>query len=112
MACALIGLHLMAAESASGSSGGQSPDSGDMWRHGCPKSPDWDSDGESWSEREGLSSSDFREHNVECPALHVIGQNWSNEKVSLFLEDWELARVALSRHTALDMLCQEMREAW
>ena len=36
----------------------------------------------------------------------------SGEKISLFLEDWELARVALSCHIALDMLCQEMHEAW
>ena len=43
--------------------------------------------------------------------LHVIGQNWSGEKVSLFLEDWELAGVALSCHIALDVLCQEMHEA-
>ena len=32
--------------------------------------------------------------------------------VSLFVEDWELARVALSCHIALDMLCQEVHEAW
>ena len=32
--------------------------------------------------------------------------------MSLFLEDWELASVALSCHIALDMLCQEMHEAW
>ena len=44
-----------------------------IFRHCCPESPDWDSDGESWSESEGLSSSDFREHNVEILALHVIG---------------------------------------
>ena len=30
----------------------------------------------------------------------------------LFLEDWEPARVALSRHEAVDMMCQEMHEAW
>ena len=40
-ACALIGLHLLAAEGEAGSSGSQSPDLGDMWRHGCPKSPEW-----------------------------------------------------------------------
>ena len=79
--CALIGLHLMAAEGESGSSSSQSRDVGDMWRHGCPKRPDWDSDGESWSESGGLSSSDFREHSVESLALHVIGLNWSGEKV-------------------------------
>ena len=82
-----------------------------MWRYGCPKSPGWDSDGGSWSESEGLSSYDFREHNVESIALHVIGLNWSGEKVSLFLEDWDLARVALGCHVALDMLCQEMHES-
>ena len=37
-ACALIGLHLMTVEGASGSSGCQSPDFGDMWRYGGPKS--------------------------------------------------------------------------
>ena len=78
-----------------------------MCRYGCPTSSDWDSDGESWSESEGLSSSDFREHNADSLALNVIGQNWSGEKVSPFLDDWELARVALSCHIFLDMLCQE-----
>ena len=60
-----------------------------------------DSDGESWSESEGLSSFDFREHNVESLSLHVIGLSWSGENVSLFLEDWEPARVALSCHVGL-----------
>ena len=32
--------------------------------------------------------------------------------MSFFLEDWELVRVAMSCHMALDMLCQEMHEAW
>ena len=35
----------------------------------------------------------------------------TGEKVSLFLEDWELAKVAFSCHIALDMLCEEMQEA-
>ena len=83
-----------------------------MWKYGCPRSLDWDSDGESCSESEGLSSSDVREHNVESIALNVMEQDQSCEKISLFLEDWELARVALSCHNALDMLCQEMHEAW
>ena len=39
MACALIGLHLLAADYEMGSSGSQYPDSGDMWKYGCPKSP-------------------------------------------------------------------------
>ena len=57
-ACALIGLHLRAAESASASSGSQSHDLGGAWRCGCPKSLDWDRDVESWTESEGTSSSD------------------------------------------------------
>ena len=94
----------MAEETASVSSGSLSPDFGDTWRYGCPKSPDWDSDVESWTESEGTSSSELREHNVESLALNVVGQNWSGEEISLILKDWELARVALSCHTALDML--------
>ena len=58
-------------------------DLGDMWRYGCPKSAELDREGGSWSESEGLSSFDLREHNVESPALNVIRQNWSGEKVSL-----------------------------
>ena len=40
-ACALVGLHLLATEGAAGSSAGQSPDLGDTWRQGCPKSLVW-----------------------------------------------------------------------
>ena len=110
-ACALIGLHLLAA-GEDGSSCSQSPDLGDMWRYGCPKSPDWDGNVELWTESEGTSSSGQCEHNVESLALNVMRQDQSGENISLFLEDWELARVALSCHIALDLLCQEMQEAW
>ena len=48
---------------------------------------------------------------MESLALNVVGQDQSGERLSLFLEDWEFARVALSCHMALDMLCQEMSEA-
>ena len=51
-ACALIGLHLMAAGGDAGSSGSQSPDLGDMWKYSCQTSPDWDGDVESWKESE------------------------------------------------------------
>ena len=50
------------------------------------------------------------EHNSERWA-EVVGQDWSSEVVALFLEDWELGRVALSYHMAMDFLCQEMRDA-
>ena len=88
-------------------SGRQSPDSGDMWRHGCPMSPEWIS---SCSTSETSCGEEYG-HNNECRAFEVIGQDWSSEVVALFLEDWELGRVALSCHTAVDLLCQEMRDA-
>ena len=41
-ACALIGLHMMAAENALRSD--PSPDLREMWKYGCPKSPVWSGD--------------------------------------------------------------------
>ena len=67
----------------------------------------WESEGEAWYEDESVSSSDSREDNVCNDALHVIGLYGPDDKVSLFLKDWQLARVALSCHVALDMLYQE-----
>ena len=52
-----------------------------------------------------------REDDVCNDALHVIGLPGFGDKISLFLQDLELAKVALSCHIALDMLCQEMHEA-
>ena len=74
---------------------------------GCPKSPIWECGDEAWSEDESASSDGFR-GNVGNDALHVIGLFGLGDKISLFLKDWELAKVALSCHMALDMLCQEM----
>ena len=48
--------------------------------------------------------------NVSNEAVRVIGLHGSGDKLSLFLQDWELAKVALSCHVALDILCQEMYE--
>ena len=78
---------------------------------GCPKSPMWESEGEVWSEEEDASSSASREGNV-CNALHVVGLSGLGDKISIFLKDWKLAKVAPSCHMALDMLCQGMQEAW
>ena len=72
----------------------------------------WESEGEAWSEDENVSSSGSREGNVCNDALHVIGLYGPGDKISLFLQDWELAKVACSCHMALDMLGQEMHEAW
>ena len=77
---------------------------------GVQKSPDWDGDVDSWTESEGTSSSEECAYNAESLALNVVGQDQSGEKISLFLEDWGLGRVASSCHISLDMLCQEMHK--
>ena len=70
---------------------------------GCPKRPMWESDGEAGSEDEDVSSGGSREGNVW---LYGPGDQLS------FPAGWELAKVALCSHMVLDMLCQEMHEAW
>ena len=47
---------------------------------------------------------------VSNEALYVIGLHGSGDKISRYFQDWEVAKVALSCHTALDMLCQELYE--
>ena len=71
-------------EAASLSHTGYSPELGEIWRSGCPRHP--------------LRKGD-------------VGVWMSGDMVSLFLEDWELARPALSCHMASDLWCQEMQEA-
>ena len=80
-ACALIGLHMMAKENS------------------------WRSDSGS-----PVSSSSSSENNVGNDASFVIGLHGSGDTIALFLQDWEVAKVALSCHIALDMLCQELHE--
>ena len=75
------------------------------------QSPIWESEDEVLSEDERVSSTGSRENNVCNCALHVIGLYGSGDKGSPLLEHWELAR-ASSCHIALDMLCQEIHEAW
>ena len=48
--------------------------------------------------------------NVSNEAANVIGLHGSGHKISRFLQDWAVARVALSCHVALKMLCQELYE--
>ena len=73
-ACALIGLHLTAADGASGS-GSQSPDLADAGRTGWPRSPEWDSDVGVWTEGECTPRCEVYEHSKECRALEVIGRD-------------------------------------
>ena len=55
-------------------------------------------------------SSSSSESNVGNDELFVIGLHGSGDAIALLLQDWEVAKVALSCHIALDMLCQEMYE--
>ena len=80
--------------------------------NGLPKESKVGCEGEAWSEDESVSSTASRKGNMCNDALHVIGLHGSSDKISLFLQDLELAKLALSCHMALDMLCQEMNEAW
>ena len=57
-----------------------------------------------------VSSSSSDENNVGDDALFVIGLHGSGDTIALFPQDWEVAKVALSCHVALDMLCQELHE--
>ena len=63
-------------------------------------------------EDESVSLSRSREGNVGNEALHVTGLHGPGGKIAFFSQDWELAKVALSCHMALDMLCQEVHGAW
>ena len=99
--CALIARHFIAEEGRSGEDGCHAPDSGDERKLGCSKSPMWESEGEGWYEDESVSSSVSRENSVCHEALHVIGLYGAGDKISLFLKDWELAKVTLSCHMAL-----------
>ena len=69
------------------------------WFGGCLKGPLWESEGEAWSEDENASSSGSREGNVCNDASHVIALSGPCDKISLFLQDRELAKVALGCHT-------------
>ena len=86
----------MAEENALRSDRDSSRDLGEMWKYGCPKSPVWSGDGFGGERSEDISSVEYYEHNVDNVAIE-LGQNWSSEVISLFLEDWEVGWVALSR---------------
>ena len=107
---ALTVLHMMAEENALWSDRDSSPDLGETWKYGCPQSRVWSDDGLENERGEDTSSVEHYEHNVDKLAIEVVGQNWTSEVISLFLEDWEVGRVALSSHLSMDLSCQEMRD--
>ena len=62
------------------------------------------------SKDECEASEDEQADNVSNEASYVIGLRGSGDKISRCLQDWEVGKVALSCHRALDMLCQELYE--
>ena len=99
-ACALNGLHMMAEENAFRSDSDLSPDLGDIWRYGCPKSSVWSNE---WAGSEDASSLEDYEQNVDNLAIEFVGQNGSTEVISHFLYDLEVGREALSYHFSIDL---------
>ena len=91
-----LALHVIAEERRGGEDGCHAPDFGDEWKLGFPKSPTWESEGEAWSEDKSVSSSGSGDGNVGNDPVHVIGLYGPGGKISLFLKDLELAKVALS----------------
>ena len=65
--------------------------------------------GESEASKDEQADS-LSENNVGNGALFVIGLHGSGGVIAQFLQDWEVAKVALSCHIALDMLCQELHD--
>ena len=61
---------------------------------------------------ESEASDGYQAGNVNDEALHVTGWHGSGDKISFCLQDWEMAKVALSCRSrmALDILSQEMYE--
>ena len=80
-------------------------------KYGCLKSPVWSGDGFEGERSESTSTLAYYDYNVDNLAIEVVGQNWSSAVISLFLEDWEVGRVASRCHSSVDLVCQEMRDA-
>ena len=59
-----------------------------------------------------ISSDEEDEHNAWNLFLEVEGQSLLDMLVESFLENEELAGTALSCHLSMDLLCQEMSDAW
>ena len=50
----------------------------------------------------------MRRRRTSNEGLYVIGLRGSGDKISHYLQDWEVAKVTLSFQKALDMLCQKL----
>ena len=76
-----------------------------------PKKSGLECDGFEGKRSEDTSSEEYSEQSVENLAVEVVGQNWSSQVISLFLDDWEVGQVALSCHSSMDLVCQELWDA-
>ena len=75
----------------------------------CPESPVWSGDG---FEGERIESAQpWRNTNTTSTTSPLKSLGRTGQVISLFLEDWEVGRVALSCHLSMDPSCQEMRDA-
>ena len=90
------------------------PELVDEWKMGCPKSPVWES-GQAKLGRKtrvclpsGISQK-ATWATMSCTSSGCMGPG---DKISLCLQNWELAKVAPNFHMALDVRCQEINEAW
>ena len=75
--------------------GSTSPDLGDMWKYGCPKSPDWDDIGV-WAGSEGIDEDIEEITEVNTKGL---AKSWEGpwEAMWPFLDPWD---VVVMRTTA------------
>ena len=77
---------MVAEENALRSDRDSSPDLGDMWKYGCPKSLVWSGDGFERERSKSTSTLEYCKHTVDNLTIEVFGQNWSSEVISLFLK--------------------------
>ena len=69
--------------------------------------PELKGESEASNDEQADSSS---ENNVGNGAVFAIGLHGVGDVIAHFLQDWEVAKVALSCQKALDMLCQELHD--
>ena len=65
-----------AEDNVSISSGGLSPDLGDIWRCGCPRSLDWDSDSDIAERADNEEVSEYVTWNVRCGMEGLFGNRY------------------------------------
>ena len=107
--CALLALHIIAEEGRDGDEF-QVPGLGGEWKMGCPRSPMRESEGEARGVKMRLLPLvKAMSAMMRCTSSGCMGP-LTRSLFSCRTGSWQ--RWHLSCHMALDMLCQEMHEAW